>query len=203
MDNENSGAAELAPDSRTVAPLLLTEPFPCPHCGQMLAPSCRSCVACHQPIDITQIRRPEPGASALPQPGATVPTTQTRHFSWPIFFVVFAAAFAIISIGVRFVGVETSQLMFIGITFACAGWVFMDAHAKGLPRPWRWSIMTLFFWIIFFPWYLGRRRKPRDPCLVIESPHSILFRVLFWFVLVSLFFLFLSFITAMVKIPPH
>ena len=34
------------------------EPFPCPACGQLLAPSCRVCVACKHAIDPAEIRKP-------------------------------------------------------------------------------------------------------------------------------------------------
>ncbi|MGH9445435.1 MAG: hypothetical protein ACRD3O_06900 [Terriglobia bacterium] len=197
MDNENAGAAAAG---SFLAPLLPTEPFPCPHCGQMLAPSCRLCVACRQPIDIAQIRGPEPHILPGSPPDTAPAAIRSAHFSWSIFFIVLAAAFVLVSIAVRLVGRETSELVFTGITFACAGWVYMDARAKGLPRPWRWSIMTLFFWLIFFPWYLGRRRTPQAPCSVMESAHSVFFRALFWFVLIVIF---LSFIAAVVKTPPH
>ena len=51
-----------------------TEPFPCPSCGQLLAPSCRVCVACKEPEQIPQ--------QALTDAGYTpeeAKTTQVFH----------------------------------------------------------------------------------------------------------------------------
>jgi hypothetical protein len=200
LDNKDAGAVEPATEESRLALMRPTEPFPCPHCGQMLAPSCRVCVACNQSIDLAQIGRSERAVPILPKSGAAPQPIRNAQFSWAIFFAVLAAALALVSISSRVVGVQTSELLFLGITFACAGWVFMDAQAKALPRPWRWSVMTLFFWLIFFPWYLGRRRNPQDPCPVMESPNSVFFRALFWFVLVVLF---LSLIAAFIKTPPR
>ena len=60
--------------------------------------------------------------------------------------------------------------------------------------------MTLFFWIVFFPWYVSRRRDPQLPCAVMEDQTSLFFRALFWGVLILLF---LGFIAAVVKSPPR
>ena len=42
-----------------------SEPFPCPACGQMLGPSCRVCVACKQPLNPAEIKRPEQRAMLI------------------------------------------------------------------------------------------------------------------------------------------
>lgn len=198
--NLQASSGSAAREPKTEPPPEPPEPFACPHCGQMLAPECRVCVACRQPIEIDKIG--DGGRTDLLQPQAdTLPSKSVRsHFSWAIFFVILAAALVLMSVAIRLIGLEASRLVFVGIMFICAGWVFYDARFKGIPRPWRWSIMTLFFWIVFFPWYLGRRRTPESPCAVMESPTSVFFRALFWFVLILLF---LTLLAALVKSPPR
>lgn len=185
---------------KNLQPAELREPFACPHCGQMLAPTCRVCVACGEPIEPLEIIRARRGVDG--QAGAETQRSAVRRtqFSWAIFFATVAAAMVVMSIAIRLLGVETSKLAFIGFTLMCAGWIFYDARSKGIPQAWRWSIMTVFFWIIFFPWYVSRRKTPRLPCPAMEEQTSTLFRVLLWFVVILLF---LSVIAAVVKSPPH
>jgi hypothetical protein len=178
----------------------LRDPFACPHCGQMLAPTCRVCVACGERIEPAEIIMSRRALDGLPGTEDQRPASQLTQFSWLFFFANLAGAMVVISVAIRLVGVDTSKLAFVGFTLVCAGWVFYDARAKGIAQSWRWSIMTVFFWIVFFPWYLSRRRTPRIPCSVIEKPTSVFFRVLFWSVVILLF---LGFIAAVVKSPPR
>jgi hypothetical protein len=169
------------------------EPFPCPHCGQLLAPSVRVCVVCKQPIEPHQIVRPEPPpavAVTLPEaPPMPEPRTATggARFSWPIFFRVLAIWFAVTILSVQFLKYATAQRVLEGLILASAIWVFYDAQRKGLPRPFRWAIGSLLIWIVVFPWYLSRRQTPLAPCRFIEAEASPAARV-FLFVL-ALFFL--------------
>jgi hypothetical protein len=199
IDKEDSKGAQSGPNLvGAISPP--AEPFPCPNCGQMLAPTCRVCVACRQPIDFGQIAPVQIFPPAVPTlEGESLPQAIGHaHFSWPIFLIVLIAALSLVSVAIHFLGVQTTQLVFVGIAFVCAGAVYLDAHSRKIPRAWRWSIMTLFFWIAFFPWYLSRRRFPHSPCPIIEAETSILFRALIWFIVIMLF---LSFIAAMLKGP--
>src|SRR2546423_9455397 len=67
------------------------EAFPCPACGQMLAPSCRVCVACKQPIDPAQIKSASARALELrpfdAQPTAG-PGAGNVRFPWALFLVL-------------------------------------------------------------------------------------------------------------------
>src|SRR5437588_5305951 len=71
------------------------EAFPCPACGQMLAPSCRVCVACKQPIDPAQIKSASARALELRPfdaqptagPGAG-PGAGNVRFPWVLFLVL-------------------------------------------------------------------------------------------------------------------
>jgi hypothetical protein len=186
-------------NERNVQPSELLEPFACPHCGQMLGPTCRVCVACGQPIELSQIARRDRTAPFQAQSRGKAPAGRRTQFSWLIFFTVLAITLVLMSVAFRLIGIETSERIFVGFTFICAGWVFLDARSKAIPRPWRWSVMTICFWIVFFSWYVSRRRSPETPCAVIEDPTSVVFRALFWFVLILLF---LSFLAAVVKSPP-
>jgi hypothetical protein len=188
-------------DERDIQTGNLAEPFACPKCSQMLAPTCRVCVACGEPIDFEEVCKSQSALPAQLGPERQPPPARRAQFSWSIFFALLAATIVFMPIAVRLIGFETSEGIFIGFTFVCAGWVFYDARNKGIPRPWRWSIMTLCFWLVFFSWYVSRRRTPQWPCAVIEAQASILFRVLFWFVLILLFLMVLTLIAAVVKTP--
>jgi uncharacterized membrane protein len=72
----------------------------------------------------------------------------------------------------------------------CVCWVFLDARRRSVPRPWRWAVLTVLpaLWLVFFPWYLSRRRTPEVPCPTVEGQTSVLFRALVWFALLMLVF---------------
>ena len=173
-----------------------SEPFECPACGQMLAPSCRVCVACKLPIDPTQIRKSQPAATTHKPP---LPTGAPARFSWQILFVVSAAWFFAAALTQRLLGPVKAQLVMGSVVILSSAWVFFDAQAKGVAKPLRWGLGSLFLWIVVFPWYLARRRTPQAPCPFVESETSPWARALL-FILV-LFFL-LGAVFLIMKGPP-
>jgi hypothetical protein len=142
------------------------EPFPCPACGQLLAPSCRVCVACKHAIDAAEIRKP----SVLPVVGEpTRREPEPVRFSWRIFLIVFAIWVVGASLVQRYMEPLKGQLVLGSVQILCSFWVFYDALEKRLPRPLRWGFGTLLLWPIIFPWYLARRKAPRQPCPFVEA----------------------------------
>lgn len=144
-------------------------PFPCPNCGQMLAPSCRVCVACKQTIDPAEI-----GASAEAQVATSASETTEAaaaivRFPWLLFFVLFSIRIAATGLGVRRWGLIRDELVVVGVDMLCSAWVFYDASRAGVPRPLRWALGTLLLWPVVFPWYLVRRKTPRARCPFVEG----------------------------------
>ncbi|MGH9437682.1 MAG: hypothetical protein ACRD22_07245 [Terriglobia bacterium] len=181
--NSSLGVAGPAEDAAP-ATAFPAEPFTCPNCGQLLAPSCRICVACHQPIDFAKVNAPlaltPPPASAgesTPQPAAR------NQFSWGIFVVVLALYLALAIAGERFLNVTDYQLLLGSILAGSSLWVFFDARLRHVPHALRWGISSLLLWIVVFPWYLSRRRAPELPCPLMEAEASVFVRALLWVVL--------------------
>ena len=159
------------------------EPFPCPSCGQMLGPTCRVCVVCHQSIDFTQVRR----LAASPPPGplkSVPPQVPSAQFSWSIFLAVLAAWLLAVMLSVRHLSLRQSQWVMGATVLVTSAWVFVDARARSVPHPLRWGVGSLLLWIIIFPWYLSRRRAPNAPCLVMEAESSVFVRVAIWAIVV-------------------
>jgi len=152
------------------------EPFPCPACGQLLGASCRVCVACKQPIDPAQIvRSPSVVAAATP---AILQAVERARFSWLIFSVVLML-WILAATGVhKLLGPARAQRALLGVVLFSSVWVFHDARRKGVPKPARWALGSLLLWIVFFPWYLSRRRTPQAACPVIETEATPLVRAL-------------------------
>ena len=174
------------------------EPFACPACGQMLAPTCRVCVACKQPIDPTQIGRPE-AVAARTEPEAIPPHLERVPFPWGILLIVLVLWFFTASVTVRLLGPVNSQFAMGGLLVLSSIWVLYDARHRDVPKPLRWGIGCLLLWIVFFPWYLARRRTPQAACPFIEAQGRSLVRT----VLVALLVLFLvSVVLAILKGPP-
>jgi len=170
------------------------EPFPCPACGQLLAPSCRVCVACNHVIDPGEIYRP-----GVPPPigKPELHDLEPARFSWRIFLIVFAIWVVGATLVQRFMSPLRAQLVLGGAQIACSLWVLFDALEKRLPRPLRWGMGTLLLWPIIFPWYLARRSRPRQPCPFIEArANPIALAVLLIFLAVLFFVLFK-------QAPPH
>ena len=174
----NSQGAATQSDPSLTAQVFPSEPFPCPACGQMLAPSCRICVVCKQPINPAEIKRLElSGAPTFEAPRLAASPSPAR-FSWPIFFVVLLCWFLLAGLAERFLGPVRSQLLLGSVVIVCSAWVFYDAHDKLVPKPLRWGLGSLLLWIVVFPWYLARRRNPVAPCRFVEAEVSPLTRLL-------------------------
>jgi hypothetical protein len=144
------------------------EPFLCPACGQMLAPSCRVCVACKQTINPAEIQRTQPASTAV-GPQVALPVVARARFSWVIFFLVLSIAWLTAVVTVVLVGQDRARLLFGILPFISSLWVVFDAHQKHIARPLRWGFGTLLMWIVIFPWYLARRRTPQAPCPFVEG----------------------------------
>jgi hypothetical protein len=168
------------------------EPFPCPHCGQMLAASCRVCVACKQAIEPSGIAAPRvlSPADAL-QAGVAAPSESVR-FPWGIFLLVLAAWMAGASAVQLLMTPLKSQLVLAGVQVLTSVWVFYDAQEKGVPKAFRWGLGTLLLWPVIFPWYLGRRSKPAGRCPFVEAPTGPLTPALLVVLLVVLIILALK-----------
>lgn len=160
------------------------EPFPCPVCGQMLAATCRICVACKTPVDVTQVRKaefaPPLAPDELPVPRATEPA----RFSWRIFFLWLLIYLAAAILTTRCLGENGSKYAMGGFVLLSSMWVFFDAQRKGVPKPLRWVLGSLLLWIVVFPWYVARRRTPHAPCPFIEAEAGPVARVLFFVLMV-------------------
>lgn len=144
----------------------------------MLAPSCRVCVACRQPINPAEIKRPEsPTAYPYEAYGSASPTLPVR-FSWLVFFIVLVFWLLLAVVAQRFLGTVRSQWVMGSLVLLSSAWVFYDAHAKLIPKPLRWALGALLLWIVFFPWYLARRQNPAAPCRFMEVEVSPITRAL-------------------------
>ncbi|MBI4164410.1 MAG: hypothetical protein HY508_01605 [Acidobacteria bacterium] len=165
-----------------------TEPFPCPECGQMLSASCRVCVACKVPVDYARVNLQEKVTlSELPDrlpAQAVVPA----RFSWGIFFVVFLIYFLMASLSQATLGFRGSTYTMGGFVLASSLWVFRDARAKGIPKPGGWALACVLLWMVFFPWYLSRRRTPYRPCPVIEAESGPIARAIILFLILLTIF---------------
>ncbi len=174
-------------------PALPAEPFPCPHCGQMLAPDCRVCVACKAPIDPAHVVRLARSTPALTTPDAIAAPLAEAPVGFPVrvFFIFLGVWIIIVSFVLGALGPVKSQLALIGVQILTSGWVFYDAYEKGLPKPLRWGIGSLFLWLFIFPWYLVRRTHASAPCPFVERPAGPLTRALFIILLVVFLILIL------------
>src|SRR5215469_2667378 len=151
------------------------EAFPCPHCGQMLGPAVRVCVACRQAIDPNQIRVAAEAHVAVPARAAAVASVR---FSWSIFLISLFAWLALSTSAIQLVGLAKAQYFMVAVLVLSAGWVFWDARQKSIPRPFHWGAGALLFWIVFFPWYLARRRQPEASCPIVEAGTRPFIRIL-------------------------
>jgi hypothetical protein len=172
------------------------EPFPCPACGQLLAPSCRVCVACKHTIDPAELPRPRV-VQIAPQPPQREPEPEPVRFSWRIFIFVLAAWVVSVTLVQRFMDPVKGEIVLIGVQILCSLWVLYDALEKKLPKPHRWGMGTLFLWLVVFPWYLARRQQPRRPCPFVEGQVSPAARAALVILMVVLFYLVFK------QTPPH
>lgn len=160
-------------DSTTPVAEFPTEPFPCPACGQLLAPTCRVCVACKHRIDPAEIQQQRTAASAIPAPAAE-PKPEPVRYPWPIFFAVLGFSFLAglvyaTAIYLGLVKEEHAQLIMQVVPVVVGAWVFLDALRRGVPRPLRWALGTMLILAIILPWYLARRKKPQSPGPFFEA----------------------------------
>lgn len=188
---QRTSDAEAADSAASVAEFP-SEPFPCPACGQLLAPSCRVCVACRHTIDPAEIARPQ----ELALPAALAPSAEPRpepvRYPWRIFFAVLGISFGLALISQGFLGEERAKLAMGGVQTLAGVWVFFDALRQRIPRPLRWAVGSMVLPVIIFPWYLARRSKPQSSVPFVEAQvgpvtRFVLFAVLIFF-LVSLIF---------------
>jgi len=173
------------------------EPFACPACGQMLAASCRVCVACKQPVDSSQARRAQ-AESKAPAPEVVLPALAPVRFPWLLFLVLLCLRLAVAGVAVRHWGFLRTEIVLAGMELLSAVWVFQDAQRRRVPKPLRWGLGSLFLWVLFFPWYLARRRTPESPCPSIEAELGPVARALLFALMV---FLLLSMVLLMFKGP--
>lgn len=145
------------------------EPFACPHCGQMLGPGCRVCVACKNSIDPADIKTLQPVLTAIEAPARPPVALAPARFSWKIFFLVFSVVWLAAIVVLEVAGPEKGQAYLGLIPLISAPWVIFDAHQKHIARPFRWGIGSLILWIVIFPWYLSRRSTPKAPCPFVEG----------------------------------
>lgn len=167
------------------------ETFECPHCGQLLAPSCRVCVSCKQPIDPDQIKRARADSLAAALP-VLEPERPAVQFPWRVFFAVLAVSWLASTLALRFLGLLDGQMAVLGLQFVSTVWVFGDARRKMIPKPLRWAVGALVLWVVMFPWYLVRRKKLQAPCPFVEvesGPFTrVMVLVVFIFFLVAVIF---------------
>jgi hypothetical protein len=160
------------------------EPFPCPHCGQMLAPTVRVCVACRQPVDSAPVAAPAPPA-APPLAANSFHRQPQVRFSWSILLGVLAGWLLVASALLARLGPEKGQLAVMAVVVLSSAWVAFDAHEKAIPRPMSWALGSLLLWIVFFPWYLSRRRQPQAACPLMEAESRPWLRTLLLFLLLA------------------
>jgi len=166
------------------------EPSACPACGQMLAATCQVCVACRAPVDFTQVGRPqsEPGMSGVGPEWVLPSLTAPVRFSWGIFFRVLLLWLLAALLTTHLFGVKGAKTILGSAVLLSSLWVFYDAQKKSVPKPLRWGLGTMLFWILFSPWYLSRRRTPQALCRFVEAEAGPVARV-FLFILAVFFLL--------------
>ncbi len=194
-------ASREIPETASPDTMFPSEPFACPNCGQMLAPSCRVCVACHTPVDFSKLQRAE---TSWEQVGTKEEPTSERpggmQFSWRIFLAVLGIYLALVMVVERYLSVSQCQLFLGGILLGSSAWVFYDARLRRVPHAFRWGISSLLLWIVVFPWYVSRRRAPEVPCPLMEAEPSLFMRALLW-IIVILFILGIA--AAFIHKVPH
>ncbi len=188
--NQNAPNAEMT-DSQAQVAEFPNEPFPCPACGQLLAPSCRVCVACKHVIDPGELARPKQPPSPVAEVLHAERQPERVRFSWPIFFAVFGVSCFLVLIFQRFIKDQQQVVLAMGGVQSLAGvWVFYDAARRRVPRPVRWAVGSMMLPLIIFPWYLARRSTPKSPVPFLEAVSTIrlVFIALLLFFLANLIF---------------
>lgn len=173
------------------------EPFACPNCGQMLAPSCRVCPSCRETVDPNDIARPEVVIPIATQV-VPLPVKEYAQFSWSMFFATLAVWLVVGMVTEGLLGPEKGQFVLLGLVLLSSVWVLHDAREKNIPKPFRWSLGSFLLWIFVFPWYLARRRTPEAECPFIEGEGGRVVRTLLFLLLV---FFLISVIMLLLKGP--
>ena len=176
-----------------------SEPFPCPACGQLLAPSCRVCVACRRTIDPAEIARPREVALPVATAPGAMPKPTPVSYPWRIFFAVLGISFFLAILAEGLVGEQKAQLVMGGIQTLAGVWVFFDALRQRVPRPLRWAVGSMMLPVVIFPWYLARRDKPKSSVAFVEAEVGPVTRFVLFALLV---FILASLIFYLVEGPP-
>ena len=193
MSEESTNPERLAAESaeRPAAGVAFpTEPFVCPNCGQLLAPSCRVCVSCHQSIDFSRVHSAPaihfPVAAKAPAPRLSV----HNQFSWRIFVIFLGAYLTLAMVAERTLNPTSNEFVLAvgGLQLLTSICVFLDARLRRIPHALRWALGSLLLWIVVFPWYLSRRRAPESPCPLMEAEASVFLRALLWLILILFLF---------------
>lgn len=181
----------------------LAEPFACPNCGQMLGPGCTVCAACREAVDFAKVRMaaaavltpaPAPMGARFPAE-APLPRAAAgqSQFSLPIFIVSVLVYLTVVGVAASVLSITNFRYFLAGLLVACTAWVIYDAHARQIPHPLRWGLGTFFIWVVVFPWYLSRRRKPEVPCPIMDAQGRFFLRtVLFVFILCGILYCLLA-----------
>jgi hypothetical protein len=174
-----------------------TEPFACPYCGQMLGPGCRVCVACKAPIDPAKISIPAPAVEPVAVEEAPAPPERIR-FPWTLFLILLLARFLVAATLNGVLGLTRTFLILGSFEILCGAWVFYDALRRHAPKPLRWGLGSALLWVVFFPWYLARRKNPRAVCPFVEAEAGPVARVLLFALMI---FFLLSILMGIFKGP--
>jgi len=184
-----------------------SEPFPCPACGQLLAPVCRVCVACRRPIDPAEIRRqPAVELLAASAPG-TLPRPESVRYPWRIFFAVLGIGLILGQIFLALLGEQKGLVATQALPILVGLWVFFDALRQRVPRPLRWAVGSMLLLIVIFPWYLARRKKPRSQVRFVEAEAGpvtrfLLFALVIFFLVSLIFYIVKGLPPAIAPAPP-
>lgn len=181
--------AAARPQNGLATPAFPAEAYPCPHCGQMLGPGVRVCVACREVIDPAQIRLPVLQPHAQDAAGVTQKTSEKPRntpFPWMMFLGVLVGMVLLSAAIEKRFGMTATVYGFALIQLITSLWVVMDAHRKGVPQPLHWGVGSMLLWIIVFPWYLARRRQPKTVCPFVESGARSLLRIVLLFLLINI-----------------
>lgn len=173
------------------------EPFACPHCGQLLAPSVRTCPSCKETIDPKEIKRPEV-VIPIAEQVVPLPVKDYARFSWSTFLATLGIWLVVGLTTESLLGPEIGQVVLGALVMLSSVWVYRDARERNIPKPFRWGLGSFLLWIIIFPWYLARRKTPNAECPFIEGEAGRVARTLLFFLLI---FILLSALMLFLKGP--
>jgi len=164
----------------------------------MLGPGSRVCAVCKAPIDPRNVGRPVPAVE--PDTIAAAPIHLERvRFPWGLFGILLLARLGVAAYLNQHQGLSRTFLILGAFEIICGAWVCFDATQRGIPKAFRWGLGSALLWILVFPWYLSRRRKPQAACPFIEAEVGPVTRVVFFALIV---FFLITFLTVIIKGPP-